>query len=75
MNTLTVKVDRKLRHKYRLHGDEIEFEELRRRIIAAEGREFLRVANIAAFQSGLSRLTSKDIEKEIRAARRGSRRR
>lgn len=75
MNTLIVKVDRNLRHKYKLHGNEIEFEDLRRRIIAAEGRKFLRAANIAAIQSGLSTITSKDIEKEIRAARSGSRRR
>jgi hypothetical protein len=75
MTTLTVKVDKYSRRKYRLQRKEIAFEELCRRIIAAEGEEFLRAANRAATQVGLTQMTSKDIEREIKAARNGSRRR
>ncbi len=75
MTTLTVKVDKNSRCKYRLRKKEIEFEELRRCIIAGEGLQFLRAANRAAAQVGLTHMTSRDIEREIRAARNGSRRR
>ncbi len=75
MTTLTVKVNKDLQRKYRLRNKEIEFEELRRRIIAAEGTQFLRAANRAAARVGLAQLTGRDIDREVRAARNGSRRR
>ena len=76
MATLTVKkVDKNAQRKYKLRSKEIEFEELRRRIIAAEGTQFLRAANRAAARVGLSQLTSRDIDREIKAARDRSRRR
>lgn len=75
MTTLTVKVDKNSRRKYRLRSKEIEFEELRRRIIAGEGRQFLWAANHAAAHVGLTQMTGRDIDREIQAARNGSRRR
>lgn len=75
MTTVTVKVDKDSRRKYRLRAKEIEFEELRRRILAAEGLRFLRAANRAAAQVGLTAMTRKDIEREIKTARNGQRRR
>jgi hypothetical protein len=75
MTTVTVKVDKNSQRKYRLHSKEIEFEELRRRILAAEGLQFLRAANRAAAQVGLTRMTSRDIDGEIKTARNGLRRR
>ncbi len=75
MTTVTVRIDKTSRHKYRLHSKEIEFEELRRRIIAAEGRQFLQAANRAAALIGLNEMTGRDIEREIKAERNGSRRR
>lgn len=75
MTSLTVKLDKNSQRKYRLQGKEIEFEELRRRIIAAEGLQFLRATNRAAAEAGLTRMTNRDIEREIKTARNGSRRR
>lgn len=75
MSTLTVKLDKNSRRRYRLHKKEIEFEELRRRIIAGEGQQFLRAANRAAARAGLTEMTNREIEREIKLARNGSRRR
>lgn len=75
MTTLTVEVDKDSRRRYKLHARRIEFEELRRRIIAAEGLQFLRAANRAAGQAGLAGMTRREIDKEINAARNGLRRR
>lgn len=75
MTTVTVKVDKNSQRKYKLRHKEIEFEELRRRIIAAEGLQFLRAANRAAAQVSLTQMTGRDIEKEIKTAREASRRR
>ena len=75
MTTVTVKVDKNSQLKYRLHTKEIEFKELRRRIIAAEGLQFLEAANRTAAQVGLAKMTGRDIDREIKAVRNGSRRR
>lgn len=75
MTTITVKIDKNTQRKYGLRSKEIEFEELRRRIIAGEGVRFLRAANNAAAQVGLSKMNDSDIEKEIKSARNESRRR
>ena len=74
MTTLTVTIDKTTRRKYRMHEKAISFEELRRRIIGVEALASLKSTNRAAAKSGLPRLTSKDIEREIKAARNGSRR-
>ena len=74
MPPLTVTIDNRARRRYGVRGKEIAFEELRRRIIGGEGTSSLRKAHRAARKSGLSKLTVKDIETEIRAARNGSRR-
>ena len=75
MTTLTVKVDKNSQRKYRLRSKEIEFEELRRRIIAAEGQQLLLATNRAAARIGLTAMTSREIDRAIKAARNGSRRR
>jgi hypothetical protein len=74
MTTLTVRIDERSRRKYRVSGKQIAFEELRRRIIGAEGLDFLRAAHRAAAKVGLNTMTRKDVEREIKAARNGSRR-
>ncbi len=74
MTTVTIKLDKRSQRKYKLHAGKIEFEELRRRIIAAEGLQFLRAANRAAAHVGLTEMTRKEIGKEIKTARNGSRR-
>jgi hypothetical protein len=50
---------------------ELSFEELRRRIIGVEALASLTIANRAGAKTGLSTLTRKDIEREIKAARNG----
>jgi len=75
MTTLSVKVDKHSQRKYRLQSKEIAFEELRRRVIAAEGLQFLKATNRAAAQTKLAKITAKEIENEIKAARGGQRRR
>jgi hypothetical protein len=53
---------------------ELSFEELRRRIIGVEALASLTIANRTGAKTGLSTLTRKDIEREIKAARNGPRR-
>ncbi len=72
--TLTVSIDKRARRKYGVREKEITFEELRRRIVGREALTSLRKANQEARKAGLRKLTKKDIEIEIKAARNGSRR-
>ena len=75
MTTITVKVDKKTQRKYGIQSKEIEFDELRRKIIAGEGVRFLKAANNVAAQVSLSKMTDSEIEKEIKSARNESRHR
>ena len=74
MTTLTVTIDERSRRRYGVRGKEITFEELRRRIVGSEGLASLHKAHRAARKAGLRKMTAKEMETEIKAARNGSRR-
>ena len=69
MTTLNVKIDKQSRQKYRLMEREITFEALRKRIISAEGVASLKKAASSARKIGLSKMTLKEINKEIKSTR------
>ncbi len=72
MTTLTVLIDTQSKKKYKLNSMRIEFRELRERILRSEGLSALLKANEVAAKHGLSKMTRKEIEEEIAAARRAS---
>jgi hypothetical protein len=71
MTTLSVKIDKEARQKYNLTEKEITFDVLKERIIRAEGLSALRKATRVAQRVGLKRMSTKEIEKEIKATRNG----
>jgi hypothetical protein len=71
MTTLTVLIDNKSKRKYKLTNEKIEFQELRDRILRAEGLQALKTSAKVAMKTGLRKMTLKEIEKEILSARHG----
>ena len=74
MTTLTVLVDNQSKRKYKFTKQKIKFQELREQILRAEGLQLLKRTVEVAARTGLRKMTTKEIDREIRAARRGQRR-
>jgi hypothetical protein len=67
-------VDPQSKKTYRLNKQRMRFDELRQRILRSDGLQALRRTTTAASKSGLKKMTAKDIDREISAARRGKNR-
>lgn len=74
MTTLTVTVDAQSKRKYKLNKQRIGFEELRQMILRSEGLQALRRTTNVATKRGLRKMTAREIDLEIHAARRGKNR-
>ena len=74
MTTLTVLVDPQSRRKYKLNKARIGFEELREMILRSEGLQALRRTTNVASKRSLKKMTAREIDLEISAARRGKNR-
>ena len=72
MSDLLVKIKTSQRKKYLIKDKEMEFEELEKKILLAQAREALDRTTLGAKEAGLDKLTNKDINRIIRAARKNA---
>ncbi len=75
MTTMRLAIDEQTKRRYKLRGEMISFEELRLRILGNVGMAALHEANEIAKKTGLSKMTMKEINAEIKAYRDEKRRR
>jgi hypothetical protein len=69
MNKITVKISAIDKKKLNLKSDEIDFVDLERLIMLSAARENLKKVVAIARKTGLSKMTSKEIDAEIKAYR------
>lgn len=74
MTTMRVAIDERTKRKYKLRGELIDFEELRLRILSRDSLARLRKLHKIAEETGLRRMSMKEIDEEIRAVRDAARR-
>lgn len=74
MTTMKLAIDESTKRKYRLRGETISFEELRLRILSKDSLQRLRKLHKIAGETGLRKMTMKEIDQEIEAVRNASRR-
>jgi hypothetical protein len=72
MSDLIVKIKISQRKKYLIKDKEMEFEELEKKILLAQAREAIERTTRGAKEAGLDKLTSEDINRIIRTARKNA---
>jgi hypothetical protein len=69
MTTMRLAIDESTKRKYNLQGGEISFDELRLRILGQDSIKRLRKLHRIAKDTGLNKMTMKEINQEIKAYR------
>lgn len=72
MKELRIKINNKDRKKYGLETDEMNFSDLEKKILLAQAREALERTAMRAKESGLDKLSNKDINRIIKTVRRSA---
>jgi len=72
MEKLTVTITPKEKKKYNIKKNQLDFEELEKLIILSGARENLKKAVAIARKTGLSKMTQKEINDEVKAYRKGA---
>jgi hypothetical protein len=73
MNKLKVNINSLIRKKYNIRGSEINFEELEIKIKLANARDRLKKLNKIAKETGLSKMTNREINNIIADVRKNAR--